>query len=56
MPEPKRFEFVIEEVPFNGHFMATLGDYDEDAPIGTGGTPSEAITDWLELHGETIDE
>jgi hypothetical protein len=56
MPEPKRFEFVIEGVPYNRHYVATLGDYDEGSPIGTGDTPSEAIIDWLELHGETIDE
>jgi hypothetical protein len=56
MPKPKRFEFVIENTLYEGHFMATLGDYDEAAPIGTGDTPSEAIIDWLELHGETIDE
>lgn len=36
--------------------LSINGDYDESAPIGTGDTPSEAIIDWLELHGETIDE
>lgn len=54
MEELQRFEFVVEPTP--GGFVATLGDYDEGSPIGTGGTPSEAIIDWLELHGETIDE
>lgn len=54
-----KFEFVIERCPLNPpshRFIATLGDNDLGAPTGAGATPADAIIDWLELHGEGIDE
>lgn len=53
-----KFEFVIEEntlSPASSRFVATLGDYDLGAPIGSGPTPADAIIDWLEMHGELLE-
>ena len=48
----KRYEFVVVEqdyAPGNSRWIATLGDYDLDAPCGEGQTPAEAIIEWLEV-------
>lgn len=56
--ESHRFTFVVYDdgkaYPVD-RYTATLGDYDLGSPTGSGDTPSEAIIDWLKLHGETID-
>lgn len=55
----RRYEFVVtlNEGSFlkSCDWICTLGDYDLDAPIATGATPQEAMAEWLELHGDTLD-
>lgn len=54
----ERYEFVVEwcadRIP-GSRYVATLGDYDLDAPTGIGSTAAEAIIDWLEMHSETLE-
>jgi hypothetical protein len=47
-----RYSFSVERTPMG--FVATLGDYDLEAPTGTGPTPTEAIIDWLEMWGDEM--
>lgn len=50
----RRYSFTVESTPIG--YVATLGDYDLDAPQGGGDTPADAIIDWLEMWGETLPE
>lgn len=40
----------------SSRFVATLGDYDLDAPCGYGPDAASAIMDWLEMWGDTLSE
>lgn len=55
MDKEQRFEFVVVKLPYGLGFLATLGEYDEGAPVAQGNTAANAIIDWLQMHGETLD-
>ena len=53
----KRCEFVVsvqDYAPDSMRYLATLGDYDLDAPTGRGPTPADAIRDWLDMWGDKL--
>lgn len=48
-----RHTFTVEKTPAG--FVAYLGDYDLDAPVAYGHTPAEAISEWCQMWGDTLD-
>lgn len=55
----RRYEFVvtINESSFlkSCDWICSLGEHDDGAPIATGATPQEAMAEWLELYGDTLE-
>lgn len=54
MTHEQRFEFVVWPDSYRSEWHCSLGDYDQDAPTGHGGTPTDAIINWLEMHGDDL--
>lgn len=56
----RRYEFVVthqpQSWPYADRWQCTLGDYDLDASIASATTPQDAMLEWLELHGDTLDQ
>jgi hypothetical protein len=48
-----RHSFTVYKTPIG--YTATLGDYDLDSPQGNGDTPADAIIDWLQMWGDTLE-